>query len=170
LNASIPTPAQTPSRSPSGPSSSGHFLPGFVPTLPQFPFGGLSSSSTGNPNPSGTIPSFTPTYQFLVSGQSHQGSITQPPLSWQIPLGTQPPIGTPPSMGGPIPPYGKNIPPSLAQYWNHLIQNPPQTSGGQQFLAASVTPPSMGQPYLGSFNPIWGANAQTQALFQGIIR
>jgi hypothetical protein len=68
LSASIPTPAQTPSRSPSGPSSSGHFLPGFVPTLPQFPFGGPPSSSTGNPNPSGTIPSFTPTYQFLVGG------------------------------------------------------------------------------------------------------
>jgi hypothetical protein len=47
LNASIPTPAQTPSGSPGGPSSSGHFLPGFVPTLPQFPFGGPSSSSTG---------------------------------------------------------------------------------------------------------------------------
>jgi hypothetical protein len=59
LNASIPTPAQTPSSSPSGPSSSGHSLPSFVPTLPQFPFGGPSSSSTGNLNPSGVIPSFT---------------------------------------------------------------------------------------------------------------
>jgi hypothetical protein len=118
LNVSIPTPAQTPSNSPSGPSSSGHFLPGFVPTLPQFPFGGPSSSFTVNPNPSGAIPSFTPTYQFPVSGQSHQGSITQPPLSWKNP------IGTPPSMGGPTPPYGKNIPLSLAQYWNQLIQNP----------------------------------------------
>jgi hypothetical protein len=39
LNTSIPTPTQNPSGSPSGPSSSRHFLPGFVPTLPQFPFG-----------------------------------------------------------------------------------------------------------------------------------
>jgi hypothetical protein len=118
LSASIPTPAQTPSGSPSGPSSSGHFLLGFVPTLPQFPFGGPSSSSTGNPNPSGTILSFSPTYQFPVGGKSHQGSITQPPLSWQMPIGTFPSIGTPPSMGGATPPYGKNIPPYLAQYWN----------------------------------------------------
>jgi hypothetical protein len=62
LNASIPTPAQTPFGSPSGPSSSRHSLPGFIPMLPQFPFGGTSSSSIGNPNPSGTIPSFTPNY------------------------------------------------------------------------------------------------------------
>jgi hypothetical protein len=67
-------------------------------------------------------------------------------------------------MGGATPPYGKNIPPSLAQYWNHLIQNPPQSTGGQQFPAASITPPSMGQPYPGSFNPIWGLNAQTETL------
>jgi hypothetical protein len=33
LNASIPTPAQTPSSSPGGPSS-GNSLPGFIPTLP----------------------------------------------------------------------------------------------------------------------------------------
>jgi hypothetical protein len=39
LNASIPTPMQTPSGSPSGPSSSRHSLPSFIPTLPQFPFG-----------------------------------------------------------------------------------------------------------------------------------
>jgi hypothetical protein len=167
LNTSIPTPAQTPSDSPGGPSSSGHFLPGFVPRLPQFPFGGPSSSSTSNPNPSGTIPSFTPNYQFLVGGQFHQGGMTQPPLSGQIPIGTLPPIGTPPSMGGPTPPYGKNIPLSLAQYWNQLIQNPPQPTGGQQFLAASITPPSMGQPYPGSFNPIWWANAETQTPVPG---
>jgi hypothetical protein len=70
-------------------------------------------------------------------------------------------------MGGPTPPYGKNIPPSLAQYWNQLIQHPPQSTGGQQFPAASVIPPSVGQPYPGSFNPIWGVNAQTQAPVPG---
>jgi hypothetical protein len=142
LNASIPTPAQTPFGSPSGSSSSRHSLPSFIQTLPQFPFGGPSSSSTGNLNPSGTIPSFTPNYQFPVGGQFHQGGMTQPPLSGKIPFGTQvpigtqppigtlPPIGTPPSMGGLTPPYGQNIPPSLAQYWNQLIQHPPQSTGG----------------------------------------
>jgi hypothetical protein len=136
LNSSIPTPTQTPSGSPSGLSSSGHSLPGFVLTLPQFPFGGPSLSSTGSLNPSGIVASFTPNYQIPVGGKFHQGGMTQPPLSGQIPfgtqipIGTQPPIGTPPSIGGPTPPYGKNIPPSLAQYWNHLIQHPPQSTGG----------------------------------------
>jgi hypothetical protein len=100
LNASIPTPTQTPSSSPSGPSSYRHFLPSFVPTLPQFPFGGPSSSSTRNPNPSGAILSFTPNYQIRVGGQFHQGSMNQPPLSGKIPF------ETPPSMGGLTPPYG----------------------------------------------------------------
>jgi hypothetical protein len=71
--------------------------------------------------------------RFLVGGQFHQGGMTQPPLSGQIPIGTLPPIGTPPSIGGPTPPYGQNIPLSLAQYWNQLIQHPPQSTGGQQF-------------------------------------
>jgi hypothetical protein len=78
-----------------------------------------------------------------------------------------PPIGTSPSMGGPTPPYGKNIPPSLAHYWNQLIQHPPQSTGGKQFPAVSVIPPSMGQPYPGSFNPIWGVNAQPQVPVPG---
>ena len=68
LNASIPTPTQTPSSSPGGPSSSEHSLLGFILTLPQFPFGGPSSSSTGSLNPSDTIPSFTPNYQIPVGG------------------------------------------------------------------------------------------------------
>jgi hypothetical protein len=42
LNASIPTPTQTPSGSPGGPSSSGHSLPSFISTLPQSPFKDLS--------------------------------------------------------------------------------------------------------------------------------
>jgi hypothetical protein len=76
LNSSIPTLTKTPSGSPGGPSSSGHSLPGFISTLPQFPFGGPSSSSTGSLNPSGTILSFTPTYQIPVGGQFHQGGMT----------------------------------------------------------------------------------------------
>jgi hypothetical protein len=125
LNDSIHTPMQTPSSSPGGPSSSGHSLPSFIPTLPQFPFGGPSSSSTGSLNPSGAIPSFTPPYQIPVGGKFHQGGMSQLPhfsgkipIGTHIPIGTQPPIGTPPLIGGVTPPYGKNIPPSLAQYWN----------------------------------------------------
>jgi hypothetical protein len=99
--------------------------------------------------------------------------MNQPPLSGQIPfgtripIGTQPPIGmlptigTQPSIGGLTPLYGQNIPPSLAQYWNQLIQHPPQSTGGKQFPAAFFIPPSMGQPYPGSFNPIWGSTSQT---------
>jgi hypothetical protein len=98
--------------------------------------------------------------------------MTLPPLSGKIPIGTQiaigtqppigtlPPIGTPPPIGGQTPPYQQNIPPSLAQYWNHLIQHPPHSNGGQQLPAASVIPPSIGQPYPGMSNPIWGSNAQ----------
>jgi hypothetical protein len=183
LNASIPTPTQTPSSSPGGPSYSGHSLLGFIPTLPQFPFGGPSSSFTGSLNPSGTIPSFTPNYQIPVSGQFYQGGMTQPPPSGKIlfgtqvpfgtkpPIGTLPPIGTPPSIGGPTSigghSYRQNIPPSLAQYWNQLIQHPPQSTGGQQFPAASIIPPSMGQPYPDSFNPIWGSTAQTHVPVPG---
>jgi len=142
LNASIPTPTQTPSGSLGGPSSSGNSLPGFISTLPQFIFGGPSSYSIGSLNPSGTIPSFTQNYQIPFGGQFHQGGMTQPPLSGKIPLGMQipigtqprigalPPIRTPPLMGGLTPPYGQHIPLSLAQYWNQLIQHPPPTTGG----------------------------------------
>jgi hypothetical protein len=133
LNASIPTPTQTPSGTLGGPSSSGHSPLGFILTLPQPPFGGPFSSSTNNTNPSGTIPSFTPYYQIPVGGKFHQGGLTQPPLVGKIPIGTKPPIGTQPPIGRqppPTPPYGQNIPPSLAQYWNHLIQHNPQSTRG----------------------------------------
>jgi hypothetical protein len=142
----------------------------------------LSHPPPASTNPSGTIPSFTPNYQIPVGGQFHQGGLTQPPLvgkipiGMQIPIGTQPPIGTLPPIGTqppiggqppPTPPYGQNIPPSLAQYWNHLIQHNPQSTGGQQLPAASVIPPSIGQPYPGTSNPIWGSNAQTHVPIQG---
>jgi hypothetical protein len=97
----------------------------------------------------------------------------QIPIGTQIPIGPKPPIGmlhpigTPPSIGGSTPPHGQNIPPSLAQYWNQLIQHPPQSTGGQQFQVVSVIPPSMGQPYPGTFNPIFRSNAQTHVLVLG---
>jgi hypothetical protein len=151
LTASVPTPPQTPSGSLGGPSLLGHPIPGFILTLPQFP--------SGNPNPSGTIPSITPNLQIPIGGQ---GGTTQLPLTGHIPITTQPligtqlPVGTPPMIGGPTPPFGQNIPPSLAQYWNQMIQNLPQTTGGQQPV------PTIGQPYPGIPNPIWGTNSQTQ--------
>jgi hypothetical protein len=80
LNASVPTPPQTPSSTPGGP---GHPIPGFILTLPQFPF--------GNPNPSGTISSITPNLQTLVGGK---GGTIQLPFTRHIPLTTQPLIGT----------------------------------------------------------------------------
>ena len=61
LNASNPTPPQTPSGTPGAPFFHGHPIPGFIPTLPQFPF--------GNPNPSGTIPTIAPSLQIPVGGQ-----------------------------------------------------------------------------------------------------
>jgi hypothetical protein len=64
-------------------------------------------------------------------------------------------------IGGPTPPFGQNIPPALAQYWNQMIQNLPQTIGGQQPV------PTIGQPYLGIPNPIWGTNVQTNVPAQG---
>jgi hypothetical protein len=156
LNASNPTPPQTPAGSPGGLPLPGHPIPGFIPTLPQFPF--------NNPNPSGTIPTVAPNLQIPVGGQG--GTIPFPPpghnpLTTQPTIGTQLPVGTPPMIGGPTPPFGQNIPPALAQYWNQMLQNLPQTTGGQQPV------PTIGQPYPGIPNPIWGTNAQTHVPTQG---
>jgi hypothetical protein len=144
LNASNPTPPQTPSGTPVGPSFHGNPIPGFISTLPQFP--------SGNPNPSGTIPSVAPNLQIPVGGQG--GTIQFPltghnPITTQPTIGTQLLVGTPPMIGGPTPPFGQNIPPALAQYWIHMLQNLPQTNGGQQ-------------PALTILNPIWGQGQNTQ--------
>jgi hypothetical protein len=71
-------------------------------------------------------------------------------------VGTQLLGGTMPIVGGPTSPFGQNIPPELAQYWNQLLQNFPQNAGGQQ------TVPVVGQPYQGVTNPIWGLGQTTQ--------
>jgi hypothetical protein len=157
LNYFVPTPPQTPYGTPGGPSFPGHPIPSFIPTLPQFP--------SVNPNPSGTIPSITPNLQIPVGDQ---GGTIQFPLTGHNLIATQPSIGTqllvgnPPTIGGPTPHFGQNIPPTLAQYWNQMIQNLPQTTGGQQLPV-----PTIGQPYPGIPNPIWGMNAQTHVLAQG---
>jgi hypothetical protein len=157
LNVSHPTPPQTPAGSPSGPQFPGHSIPGFVPTLPPqfFPPGNL------NPNPSGTIPTVAPNLQFPVGGQGsmvlfpypspEQNTVTTQPV-----VGTHLLGGTVPLMGGPTSPLGQNIPPALAQYWNQLMQNFPQNARGQQAV------PTIGQPYPGVTNPIWGSGQTSQ--------
>jgi hypothetical protein len=149
LNVPHPTPPQTPAGSPGGPQFPGHPIPGFIPTLPQFP--------TGNVNPSGTIPTVAPTVQIPVGGLS--GTVPFPGqtiVTTQPPVGTQFPGGNVPLMGGPHSPLGQNIPPALAQYWTQLLQNVPQIPGGQQTI------PTQGQPYPGVTNPIWGSVPSTQ--------
>jgi hypothetical protein len=153
LNASNPTPPQTPFGTPGGPSFHGHPIPSFIPTLPQFP--------SGNPNPSGTIPTVAPNLQILIGGQG--GTIPFPftghnTITTQPMIGTQLLVGTIPMIGGPTPPFGQNIPSALAQYWTQMLQNIPQMTGGQQ------PAPTIGQPYPGIPNPIWGQgqNAQPQ--------
>jgi hypothetical protein len=159
LNASIPTPTQITSGTPGISTPSGHHLvPGFILTLPPPPFRGLLPSSIGGTDRSGTIPSFTLNYQAPVGGKFHQGGQTQFPFAGQIPIGGQPPS---------TPPYGKNIPPSLAQYWNYLIQHTPHSTRGQHPQASSNIPPSTSQPYPGTSNPIWGSNAPPHAPVQG---
>jgi hypothetical protein len=60
LNVPHPTPPQTPAGSPGGPQFPGHPIPGFIPTLPQFP--------TGNPNASSTIPTVASNLHNPVGG------------------------------------------------------------------------------------------------------
>jgi hypothetical protein len=154
LNAPHPTPPQTPAGSPGGPQFPGHPIPGFIPTLPQFP--------TGNPNAGSIIPTVAPNVQVPVGGQGstfpfpgHTATIAQPTVGIQLPGGTIPLVGAPTS------PLGQNIPPALAQYWNQLMQNFPQNAGGQQAV------PTPGQPYPGVTNPIWGSGQTTQPQTQG---
>jgi hypothetical protein len=164
LNASILTPTQITSETPGGSTPSGHHLPSFIPTLPPPPFRGPLPSSIEGTDPSGTIPSFTTNYQIPVGGQFHQGGQTQPHFTGQIPTRMQPSIGGKPP---PTPPYGLNIPPSLDQYWNHLIQHNPHSTREKQPQASSIIPPRTSQPYPSTSNPIWGSNAQPHSPVQG---
>jgi hypothetical protein len=146
LNVSHPTPPQTPASSPGGPPFPGHLIPSFIPTLPQFP--------TGNPNTSSTIPTVAPNLHIPVSGQGGMVPFPFPrhnTVTTQHTVGIQLPGGTIPTVGGPTSPFGQNIPPELAQYWNQLLKNFPSTAGGQ------TTVPPIGQPYPGVTNPIWGS-------------
>jgi hypothetical protein len=93
----------------------------------------------------GTVP-----FPFPFPFPGHNTVTTQPTV------GTKIPGGTIPTVGGPTSPFGKNIPPDLAQYWNQLLRNFPQNTGGQQ------TVPTIGQPYPRVTNPIWGSGHTTQ--------
>jgi hypothetical protein len=148
LNVPHSTPSQTPAGSPGGPQFSGHPIPGFIPTLPQFP--------TGIVNPSGTLPPVAPNVQIPPGGQSSTVPFPgQTIVTTQPPVGTQFPGGNVPLIGGPHSPLGQNIPPALAQYWTQLLQNVPQNPGGQPTI------PTQGQPYPGVTNPIWGSVQST---------
>jgi hypothetical protein len=70
-------------------------------------------------------------------------------------VGTQLPGGTIPMVGGPTSPFGQNIPPELAQYWQQLLRNVP-LAGGKPMV------PPVGQPYPGVTNPIWGSGQASQ--------
>jgi hypothetical protein len=129
LNASIPVPTQVPYITPRVPTPSGHNLVlGFILTLPHPPSRGSYPSLIEGDDPSGTTQSFTTNYQIPVGEQFHPRGQTQSPFGGQIPIGTQPQVGGQPP---PTPPYGENIPASLAQYWNYLTQNNPQPTGGK---------------------------------------
>jgi hypothetical protein len=112
LNVSHPTPPQTPAGSPGGPQFPGNPIPGFIPTLPQFP--------TSNPNTSSTIPTVAPNLHIPVGGQGsmvpfpflgHNTVTTQPTVGIQLP-GWKYTYGRGTNL-----PFGKNIPHALAQYW-----------------------------------------------------
>jgi hypothetical protein len=127
LNASNPTPPQTPTGSPGVPPFPGYEVPRFISTLPPFP--------SDNPNPNGTIPTVAQNPQIPIGGQG--GTVPFPFPSHNIvtmhpTVGTQLSGGTMPAIGGPTSPFGQNIPPELAQYWNQLLRNFPQNDGGQQ--------------------------------------
>jgi hypothetical protein len=135
LNASIPIPTQVPSR------VSGTYIPsgynddfGFVPTPSQVLFGGSYLPFMGGSGPSGSNPiggtthSFASGYHNHVGGKFNSGGKTQ--FQGQTQIGTQSSFGGQPLLGGYNPPYGHNIPRSLAQYWNLLIQGNPQLSRG----------------------------------------
>ena len=96
--------------------------------------------------------------QILVGGQ---GGTIPFPLTGHNPIVTQFPIGTQSTIGGPTSPFGQNIPTALAHYWNQMIQNLPQTTRGQQTI------PTIGQPYPGIPNSIWGTNTQTHVPTHG---
>jgi hypothetical protein len=146
LNASIPIPTQVPSE------ASGVFTPprynvasGYIPTPSQF----LSEGSYPpfiegfGPNGSTTFgistPLFTYGYHIPIGGQYNPGGKTQ--FGGQMQIGASSSPGEQPPLRGYNPQYGQNIPGSLAQYWNLLIQGNPQSSGGQQPQVSSFIPP-----------------------------
>ena len=149
LNASIPIPTQvssgasrvfTPPRynvssdsilTPSQFLSRG-FYPPFIGG-----FGPYGSTTFGS-----STPLFTSGYQIPIRGQYNPRGKTQ--FGGQTQIGTPSSLGGQPPFGGYNPPYGQNIPGSLAQYWNLLIQGNPQSSGGKQPQVSSFIPPSLG--------------------------
>jgi hypothetical protein len=149
LNAFIPIPTQVSSR------ASGVFTPpgynassGSIPTPSQFLSEGSYSPFIGGFRPSVSTTLgistllFTYGYQIPIGGQYNPGGETQ--FGGQTQIGASSSPGGQPLLGGYNPQYGQNIPESLAQYWNLLIQGNPQSSGGKQPQVSSFIPPSLG--------------------------
>jgi hypothetical protein len=174
LNNSIPIPTQVPS------GASRIFTPPrynasscFIPKSSQVPSGGsylpfMGGFGHSGSNPiGGSTPSFTFVFYIPVGGQYNTEGKTQ--FGGHTQIGTPPPFGGKPPLRVHTPPYGKNIPGSLAQYWNLLIHGNTQSSRGKQPQVSSFIPPSLGQLYLDYSNPIWGLNVQSSVPFQGNI-
>jgi hypothetical protein len=115
----------------------------------------------------GSTPSFTSGYQIPVGGNITLGGKLN--LEVKPKLGHHPHLEDNPRLEDIIHLWTEHSPGSLAQYWNLLIQGNPQSSGGKQPQVSSFIPPSSGQSYLGSSNPIWGSNVQSSVPFQGNI-
>jgi hypothetical protein len=174
LNASIPVPTQIPTETPGVFTPLGHnATSGTIPTPSQLLFGGSRLPFIGGFGPSGSTtlgnstPSFTTGYQILVGGKYNPGGKTQ--FGGQMQIGPSYSPEEKPLLEGYNPQYRQNIPGSLAQYWNSLIQGNPQSARGKQPQVSFFIPPSTGQSYLDSPNPIWGSNIQYSVPPQGNI-
>jgi hypothetical protein len=164
LNTSIANPTQNPS------GGSNIFVPpgynvasSFVPTPTQVLSGGPKippPPSPGGSNPPG------PSSSNQVGGTSHFVA-----SGFQIPqpVGGQPQVGGKPQVGGHNLVYGKNIPRLQSQPWNFPFQGNQQLSRGKHPQVNSFVPPNRGKPYLGSMNPTWGQNFQSNSPFQGTL-
>jgi hypothetical protein len=174
LNTSIPNPTPVPSR------ISGVFTPpgynvasGSIPTPSQFLFQRVPSTFYRRIQTQWLYHHwnvYTVIHFWLPDshwGEYNPGGHAQ--FGGQTQIGASSSLGGQPPLGGYNPQYGQNIPRSLAQYWNHLIQGNPQSSGGKQPQVSSFIPPSSGQAYPGSSNPIWGLNVQSSIPLQGNI-
>jgi hypothetical protein len=150
----VPTPAQVLSK---------------VPYIPPPPLLGGSY----HPGPSGSNPfrgtniSITSGFHIPIRGQPQAGG--KPQFGGKPHIGAQPQLGGQPQVGVHNPLYGKNVPMIHSQPWNLPLQGNLQLPGGKHPQVNAFVPTNLGQPYLGSLNPTWGQNFQSNVPFQGNI-